>query len=264
LPTVADLAAEATGIDWPGILAERLGAFAAGWFDAGQALWPVPRPGGLYASWRAAASRDLTPEILGLRGFCTHVAGTPPEAAAATARALARLAVSAPALETLLHRLLMTLGGWGQLARQRGFEAELVGGTDATLSDLLAVRLVWEEALLARHHETIGARWRTLLDAHAEPVTPEAEDAMGAILQEAAERAGQRELGAALAGSAAATPTRPVLQAAFCIDVRSECCAGRWNPSIPRSARKASPASSACRSRIGRTDRTSWRTACRC
>ncbi len=30
LPTVADLVAEATGTDWPGIIAERLGAFAAG------------------------------------------------------------------------------------------------------------------------------------------------------------------------------------------------------------------------------------------
>lgn len=223
LPTIADLVAEATGTDWPGIIAERLGAFAAGWFDEGQALWPVPRRGSLYASWRATALRDLTPEILGLPGFCAHVAAAPLEAEGAAARALAALGVPDAALETLLHRLLMTLGGWAQLARQRGFTAELDGGTDPTLADLLAVRLIWEEALFARHAEAIGARWEQVLAAHAEPVAPSADDAIDAILQEAAERAGQRALATGLgAGPAREAVARPSLQAVFCIDVRSE------------------------------------------
>ncbi|HSG57117.1 MAG TPA: putative inorganic carbon transporter subunit DabA, partial [Paracoccaceae bacterium] len=38
LPTVADLAAETSGTDWPGLMADRIGAWAAGYFDAGQAL----------------------------------------------------------------------------------------------------------------------------------------------------------------------------------------------------------------------------------
>ena len=223
LPTVADLVAEATGTDWPGIIAERLGAFAGGWFDAGQALWPMQDRGSLYASWRATALRDLTPEILGLPGFCAHAAAAPPKAEAATARALDALGVSEAALETLLHRLLMTLGGWAQLARQRGFEAELAGGTDGTLAGLLAVRLVWEEALYLRHAPAIGARWQAVLAAHAEPVRPSADDAIDAILQAAAEHAAQREiLGSVAAPPAAGAPARPALQAAFCIDVRSE------------------------------------------
>lgn len=223
LPTVADLVAEATGIDWPGIIAERLGAFAGGWFDAGQALWPMQDRGSLYASWRATALRDLTPEILGLSGFCAHVAAAPQEAEAATGRALDALAVPEAALGTLLHRLLMTLGGWAQLARQRGFEAELAGGTDGTLAGLLAVRLVWEEALYARHAPAIAARWREVLAAHAEPVLPGAEDAIDAILQAAADHAAQREVLAAVeTAPVVATLARPTLQAAFCIDVRSE------------------------------------------
>ncbi|WP_198373352.1 putative inorganic carbon transporter subunit DabA, partial [Roseomonas rosulenta] len=222
LPTIADLVAEATGTDWPGIIAERIGAFAGGWFDAGQALWPVPRRGSLYASWRATALRDLTPEILGLPGFCAHVAAAPQEAEAATGRALDALGVPEAALGTLLHRLLMTLGGWAQLARQRGFEAELAGGTDGTLTGLLAVRLVWEEALHARHAPQIEARWREVLAAHAEPVRPSAEDAIDAILQAAVEHAAQREILASVVPTSAAAPARPALQAAFCIDVRSE------------------------------------------
>ncbi len=138
-------------------------------------------------------------------------------------RALAALGVPDAALGTLLHRLLMTLGGWAQLARRRGFEAELVGGTDATLAGLLAVRLVWEEALFARHAPAIAARWQAVLTAHAEPVAAAPEDALDAILQEAAERVAQGSLMAALAeGPAAGPPDRPALQAAFCIDVRSE------------------------------------------
>ena len=44
LPTVADLAAWATGTDWPAIIARSVGLWAAGHFDRGQALW-MPRPG---------------------------------------------------------------------------------------------------------------------------------------------------------------------------------------------------------------------------
>lgn len=223
LPTVADLVAEATGTDWPAIIAERIGSFAGGWFDAGQALWPVPRPDSLYPSWRVAALRDLTPEILGLPGFCAHVASAAEEAEAATESALVALGVPDAALGTLLHRLLMTLGGWAQLARQRGFVAELAGGVDRTLVDLLAVRLVWEQALFVRHAPTIEVRWREVLAAHAEPVASTTDDAIDAILQAAAERAAQRKLFASITtGQTAAETARPSLQAAFCIDVRSE------------------------------------------
>ena len=33
LPTIADLAADVSGVDWPGLIAERFGAWAAGYFD---------------------------------------------------------------------------------------------------------------------------------------------------------------------------------------------------------------------------------------
>ena len=76
-PTIADLAARVSGIDWPGLIAERFGAWAAGYFDEGQALWPAPRGGGAYDAWRAVATHDLTPEIFGLSGFAAFVSRSP-------------------------------------------------------------------------------------------------------------------------------------------------------------------------------------------
>ena len=63
--------------------------------------------------------------------------------------------------------------------------------------------------------------WQKTVAAHAEPVTPTADQAIDAILQDAAERAYQRQLCGALAAPKRAN-ARPAVQAAFCIDVRSE------------------------------------------
>ncbi|MEM9678399.1 MAG: putative inorganic carbon transporter subunit DabA, partial [Pseudomonadota bacterium] len=80
LPTLADLAADVSGIDWPGLIMDRIGTWAAGYFDAGQALWRVTPGRGAFDSWRSFACRDLTPEIAGLTGFAEAVATTPGKA----------------------------------------------------------------------------------------------------------------------------------------------------------------------------------------
>ncbi|MEO8243241.1 MAG: putative inorganic carbon transporter subunit DabA, partial [bacterium] len=220
LPTVATLAARATGTDWPAIIARSFGLWAAGYFDRGQALW-TPRPDrSAFDAWREWATHDLTPEIAGLSGFCAHVADAPDTAERAILRAAMRLDLTAEAAETAFHRQLVDLGGWPQHARWLLWQAELTGGTDATLTDLLAIRLIWEEALLA-HCPRIAPDWRAAVAAHGEPLTPTPDQALDAILQEAAERAYQRKLSAMLSGPADRTG-RAELQAAFCIDVRSE------------------------------------------
>lgn len=221
LPTVADLAAKATGIDWPAVIARSLGLWAAGQFDRGQALWS-PTPGtGAFAAFRAWAVYDLTPEIAGLRGFCAHVAGAPDTAERAILRASAALGLTDASAQTAYHRLLMTMGGWSQHARWLLWQAELAGATDATLTDLLAIRLIWEEALLA-HVPQLAADWAKTAAAHGAPVVPSPDHVLDAILQDAAERAHQRTLTLALTGVKPAATQRPALQAAFCIDVRSE------------------------------------------
>lgn len=223
LPTVADLAAKASGIDWPALIEERIGAWAAGYFDAGQALWQVTPGRGAYDSWRIFATRDLTAEINGLSGFAGFVATTSEKPRVALSMACEALGLVAASSPTYFHQLLLGLGGWSQVARQRLWQAELAGKTDPITADMLTIRLIWEQALFLRYKDQIGADWTAIAAQHATPATPSDDDIALAALQEAADRAAQRSLSQTLAApSQVRGTTRPALQAAFCIDVRSE------------------------------------------
>ncbi|MBS0247572.1 MAG: DUF2309 domain-containing protein [Proteobacteria bacterium] len=224
LPTVADHAVELSHIAWPRIIDDRIGAWAASYFDEGQALWAAPKGRNAYAAWRAYATHDLTPEIAGLSGFAAFVADAPESASEAICEAAATLGIPDGSRVLYFHRLLMTLGGWSQLARYRLWQAELEGSTDTSVIDLLAVRLVWEEALLRRYGAPLRSKWKNACALYEAPLVPSSDHKIDAVLQEAAERSGQRTLAELLAGPppAAEAPTRPAMQVAFCIDVRSE------------------------------------------
>ncbi|WP_099824377.1 YbcC family protein [Oceaniglobus indicus] len=223
-PTVAELAAEVSGIDWPGLVDERIGVWAASHFDDGQALWQPSRAGGAFAAWQAFAARDLTPEIHGLTGFGAFVAALPRSPWRAMGRASETLGLTTDAADTAFHRLLVTLGGWAQYARYLLWQAELAGDNDTTAVQLLTIRLVFEEALFTMYRDRIAGAWATVVKVHATPVTPTRDQVIDAVLQAAAERAAQRALAEKLAATTAqsAGTGRPAVQAAFCIDVRSE------------------------------------------
>ncbi|RFP88271.1 DUF2309 domain-containing protein [Rhodobacteraceae bacterium 63075] len=223
LPTVAELAADVSGIDWPGLIEERIGAWAAGHFDQGQALWQQAGAGGAFSAWRDFAARDLTPEIHGLTGFCATVAETNRSHWRSIGRASERLGVDADAAATAFHRWLITLGGWAQYGRYLLWQAELDGERDDTTTELLAIRMVFDEALFDLYEDQIAERWAEVVAAHRAPVTPSQDDIIDAVLQDASERGGQRALAGRLeAGKPRSTGARPDVQAAFCIDVRSE------------------------------------------
>ena len=223
LPTIAELAAQMSGTDWPALIAERFGSWAAGYFDAGQALWAAPRGKSAYGAWRAVATHDLTPEIAGLRGFAAHVSEAPENPVDALARVASRLGLGAEVMDSYFHQLLMTLGGWAQYARYQQWQAELSGRSDATITEFLAIRLIWEQQLFDRYAGTLSSQWEAVKAEHALPIEPSADQVIDAILQEASERAAQRGLAKLLAETArVVAPSRPDVQAVFCIDVRSE------------------------------------------
>ena len=222
LPTMAGLAQAASGIDWPEFIADRIGLWAAAHFDEGQALWP-PLQGGAFLSWRRFASRDLTSVIAGLPGFAAHVAMLPRDHRAALVVAADRIGLTPEAAPAYFHRLLMTLGGWAQVARARGWLAERDGGQDDSLLALLTIRLVWEAALWDQFGAQIAPGWQAALASYRCPPVASVAQRIDLALQDAAERGEERRL-AALFDAPAPAPDggRPAIQAAFCIDVRSE------------------------------------------
>lgn len=228
-PTVAELARSISGTDWPEIVEERIGHWAGGYFDQGQALWAAPRRGDTWTAFRSHAVHDLTPEILGLTGFARFVADAPDHPGIYLQRAIERLQLTPEMLPTYWHSLLLTLGGWAQYARYQQWQAELEGDTDSTLVELLAIRLLWDEALFTHYGDALSAAWADARARHAQPVTLSADDVVDEILQEAAERTRQRQLAEAMGTTDDDTESvppnaapRPALQVAFCIDVRSE------------------------------------------
>ena len=226
LQTVADVAGTVTGKDWPRFVTDRLSAWAAARFDEGQAAWRSPwhdlPP---YAGWRAEAAIDRTPEVHGLPGFRRIVSRLPETADEAMAVAVARLEIPEPGLGAYFHRLLMTIGGWSAYARYRVWDNELYGRDDSTLTELLAIRLAWDAALLEAldGNPAVTEAWSAARQRLAEDAAPDRSLAIDCTLQSAYDIGWQRDL---LDQFAAPQPDRlerrKAVQAAFCIDVRSE------------------------------------------
>lgn len=225
IPDIVSLAGTADGIGWCDFMEERIGAWAAAHFDQGQAFWPAP-DGGLYASWRAFASRDLTPQIAGLADFARDVARLPDDARMAFAMACEALDLRDDAAEMYFHRLLITLGGWAQYARHIDWTADRDGSKDTACSELLTIRLIWDLLFHRRGGAPIAAQWQQAQEAFAAPLVPDRDIRIDAALQEAADRASERALIATFAEAEATGDASdgavPAIQAAFCIDVRSE------------------------------------------
>ncbi len=223
LPTVADLVSTTSGTNWAQKVVERFSIWAAGYLDQGQALWAAPKDKSAFHAWRGYATHDLTPEIFGLRGFARFIHDSPSDTESAIESYCAILGLQPEAAPAYFHRLLTTLGGWAQAGRWRLWQAELEGGHETTLRDMLAIRLAFEAALFLQFGSKISETWTQALNDYAQPAAVTDDLLIDCILQEAWDRAGQRKLVDALSSPPAkSADERPALQVALCIDVRSE------------------------------------------
>ena len=207
---------------WNAFVVEEISKWCAVAFDENQATWRSPWAAqGLYAGWREAARHDRNPEAFGLAGFRRFVAALPGDASAAIATCLGQLDPQSGALVDFLHRQLASVAGWAGHVQYRVREDALRGRENPLLRELLAIRLAYDAALYDAFgcDGVLRADWRH----QASPAVDDRHFQLLARWQRAYETGYRRRLAVALASRAGAAPlTRPVAQAVFCIDVRSE------------------------------------------
>ena len=212
-------------LTWREFVMERISRFCASYFDDGQAQISAVREGGFYMSWRIQAENDQMPYLfMELGGYRSTVASLPNTADEMIALGCADLGVPAHELERYLSALLLDVNGWASYCAYLRWTAHLAGGEDDHIRELLAIRLGWEWLLLRSSDEKFWAEWRFAM-ASWPAISRAAHRARSEdwILQRAVEIAWLSRVRPKLPeGFGAAPPAAPTLQAAFCLDVRSE------------------------------------------
>ena len=213
-------------------MVSEISRWCAAYFDEGQALWQMPsRDAGLYRSWRMAMVYDRNAEAMGIGGFRNVVAAMHEDPIEAIAEIIATLGIPKQAITDYLHRALLDINGWAGYARYCVWQSDLRGNTDDTLVQLLAIRVVWGFTLYQqRTDDRFRNAWRDAMATATrsnpiECLDDDPELAIDLIAHCAYEAAAQRRWLKHFASTPMpeqAAPARAWLQAAFCIDVRSE------------------------------------------
>jgi uncharacterized protein YbcC (UPF0753/DUF2309 family) len=216
------------GRTWTDLAVHQISQHCAAHFDGWQASWAPERSIGLFDAWRVDPS--VTHGFSWARGSDwarAHLASLPDSAPEAIAVMLDDLAVEPAGHEAYLTAVLASVNGWAAWCAYRRWQARLAASDDDAIVELLAIRLAWEWLLVADLPDGGGARdamddwaasWTLVDDATDDTVDDQRIDW---VLQTAIERTFQETIAAQLP-RAAASATAPDVQAAFCIDVRSE------------------------------------------
>ena len=224
--TLIDVAAQVTKKNWNRFVINSVSAWAASYFDNGQASWVAAnKEAGIFMAWKGEAEVDRTPEISGLKNFRKAVKDLPEDPFQALQAALQILGLSHENLDYYFHRLLIRVGGWSAFVARLDWDSELYGGKDGKLMEFLAVLTCWEACLfLSINNPELRAKWLVAKKTEA-PTGLTQQLAEKLILQEAFDIACQRNLIAKFKQSKVSVTSKNEqlkAQAIFCIDVRSE------------------------------------------
>ena len=223
--TVAEAVDQRFGTHWADRFVESLAHFCAAYYDEGQSAWQSPwKQRGLFAAWIEFASRDASLELEGLHGFRDWVRQLPVHAELALAHLLPAFQIQ-DNLQDLLHKELLTIRGWAGYIQYTVRSQHSRGENDDSLTQLLAMRVALDSALLAQHdHAEFREFWPT-------PSASESPQSLALLVcQTAQENRWHQSLKARLLtgpqstslNSSDSNTPQPAVQAVFCIDVRSE------------------------------------------
>lgn len=231
VPLVTDVVANdrvaGQAMTWRDLVTHQISQHCAAYFDHLQAAWRPESDLGLYGSWRQATSADRSlPLRRGHVPFRVEVLALPANAEALIAFAVDALGVSDEDCSAYLGALLQSISGWAAWCAYLRWQARLAQDEDTRIVELLAIRLAWEWLLLndaeaqSRWH---AAQMQTQTRALVEQT--KAAQRFDWMWQYALEASYQEQLchGLAAASQQVSTATAAMsVQAAFCIDVRSE------------------------------------------
>jgi uncharacterized protein YbcC (UPF0753/DUF2309 family) len=220
-------------VSWHDEIIHQISQFCASFYSEGTPL-PAQPDRCLYEAWLESVRHDRGIEIMmGERGLHRCFEALPGTAEALLTLATEELGIDEAALIDYCHALLLDVNGWASWVAYLRWQARLADSEEDALPQLLAVRMAWElvlwrhvrgqdpdaVGLLTRRWQQQFARLPELLERHRERQRP------AWIWQRAAEIAFQDLLHGKLLAptpSENAPADRPALQAALCIDVRSE------------------------------------------
>ena len=217
-------------------MVDEISRWCAAYFDEGQASWQMPvRHLSPWAAWRESMKHDRGAEALGVKDFRRIIADLPEDPVAAIGLIVEAIGIREMAQADYLHRALFDIGGGAAYVRYLVWDNALYGREDNRLVELLAIRMAWGYALFRQRSDAaFQAAWAAEMARAAElpddaGLSADPELAVDLLFQEAYEIAWQCQLLAKLSREeqapqpfALARTGRKPLQAAFCIDVRSE------------------------------------------
>ena len=220
------------GQTWTDLVTHHISQHCAAHFDRWQGSWHPAQDVDLFSGWRTQLSASHG--VKWRRGASwarAQIATLPAQPEATIAELLGALEIPEAGREQYLTALLLSVNGWAAWCAYRRWQARLEGADDDEIVGLLAIRLAFEWLLRsdteAPHDAAEEANaWTAWTESWAR-----AEAAIHAIadeqridwaLQGAVERAYQDTLINALAEADTTPPGVSAVQAAFCIDVRSE------------------------------------------
>ncbi|KQQ45148.1 hypothetical protein ASF61_21110 [Duganella sp. Leaf126] len=219
-----------TRLPWRQAITHQVSQTCAAYFDEHQASWQPERSQGLYAFWRETLQHDHGIGLLmGLPHIGRAISALPATVQDAERWVIERLGLPQAVWADYLESVLLTVNGWASWCAYLGWQAGLAGRQDSHLRELLAIRLAWGVLLLeckddAAARQAFGALQQAWSQAGA--VLQDAEQALlpDEVWQLALEIGYQRALAQQLAAAHVhdAPATAIEVQAAFCIDVRSE------------------------------------------
>jgi hypothetical protein len=217
-----------TRLSWRQAVTHQVSQTCAAYFDRHQADWQPVRGQGLYAFWRDTLQHDHgIGMLMGLPRIGRALDALPASAADAERWAMQRLGLTPSVWADYLESVLLSVNGWASWCAYLGWQARLAGGEDPHLRELLAIRLAWGAVLLECTDDgdarmAFAALQRAWADAPERLQAAEHALLVDEVWQLALDLGHQRMLAQRLS---TAVPSRaePIeVQAAFCIDVRSE------------------------------------------